>query len=1507
MSLTTTTAKRDTLRGNQKAPAISEKVLYPTVDSLALKRARLPLQLHDGGTDIETQEETENERKALINGIDRESGRTSLTVKSRKSRSPCRKYVTKFEMMVEQRNDSLTGAESVEMTLSDNERNDDSSIQNGMQEPSKGETKKENDNNDNKGDDIMLVKIETIESNNVKSVEIHWDSKLPADDNARTDVASEENEFTDRKSSDVYDDCTSRYVVRRCSNSSDDYEKVDVRPYREVLDVVNDESFHRGRKIAGRSKSTNDLLSRSLIHDRGSLSLSSDDEERDNDLCNNNNNNKKAKKKKKKRHFARNVLHYVPGYLGKRYSKQPAKKKKKKKYNLTASLSSMRSLGEEDEMSIDETREFSRSRSLSRFELKYVKISPPSNFVHVASATNPSLVSNENTVKSRLEQPVIIHEEKFANLPLLPRREQDEYDANGTVLEDVENAKCVGKSIGRTCSPVSTSLQRINEEAPTENIRRENVRTAYVEIKQTSAIEECTAKVLDHRQTVKTETESQSDFDEETISYEPILRTNTSFLWSDRTRNLLDSKNGEARLSSPIRSNEETLEEQPYDDVGPSKPFSQEDYYDDVGPPLTAIEGNTLNASTLETPDDTYDDVLVPISSQTTSSSNTVDENTYISICTGTTGSREEQDDDGTLFEENVNNDYSSIEDDEFGAEDGDDERDIYDDVGFPAEERVNSLYGDSIPASLLGSVAMNGKESEWEDIDDSTNALSCLCQDDCACGKVEEREKRRGVGQRSGKKGKGRRSRRCRKSPASSTRTTHDSTVHESASEDSTYESLRSCQPDDFSTDSETEATVANGTTDCNANERYHQNSNSNIYLEAPARPIPPPPRESSLTQTLGRRIKMLRRTWSITKGSLGRIRRRTFVDEEHSCEESKEFANEQHQQQQQQQNHHHNHNHQVSDTGKYFSFRKHFRKNLTSFSTFYLNDSNDICTARNNNNSSNKEVIYGNTNWYTWYSPMKNEEESSSQRALKIDVDHYSVLADQEPLYQFYAAAAARVAFESDSDGYEEVEDLSPTPVATDFAKPGQRTLWCQTPQVVRSGLLQRLTPEEKKIQEAKFEILTSETSYLNSLRVLDNEFLNNYELMNEILTPTEKNKLFAGVPGIIQASERLLADLETIWKEDPMLHNLPEVLLKHSEKYLDIFVGYCSNQVKIDMTLKDLRARKGSKFLEIISQIETRPTCQSLPLLSFLMLPMQRITRLPLLADAVLSKLPMENADRSSWEKVLSTFSYVASECNEGARAAAQEAEMEMIARKLEYSSKIKPLVLKNRYLIKKGSVIHLTMKAEMEYKLTFGKKFNKTPLYLFLLTDYLLVTKVKHNTHDEAYTVIDVCKRNLLALESVPEDSPFAGRNAMLLTLLENYCTKQVEYILTCESNTERERWIEAISPPKRDIVGETLYESWDCPQVMALYSYSANQPDELSLQPGDVINVLRKMADGWYNGEKLLNGEQGWFPANYTKEVASEHVRARNLKQRHRLLALTGSVLQRRAKQNLAIH
>lgn len=69
------------------------------------------------------------------------------------------------------------------------------------------------------------------------------------------------------------------------------------------------------------------------------------------------------------------------------------------------------------------------------------------------------------------------------------------------------------------------------------------------------------------------------------------------------------------------------------------------------------------------------------------------------------------------------------------------------------------------------------------------------------------------------------------------------------------------------------------------------------------------------------------------------------------------------------------------------------------------------------------------------------------------------------------------------------------------------------------------------------------------------------------------------------------------------------------------------------------------------------------------------------------------------------------------------------------------------------------------------------------------------------------------------------------------------------LLCCSNETDKERWIEALSPPKSEDPDETLYECWDCPQVTAIHPYATSQPDELQLSRGDVINVTRKMADG----------------------------------------------------------
>lgn len=56
-------------------------------------------------------------------------------------------------------------------------------------------------------------------------------------------------------------------------------------------------------------------------------------------------------------------------------------------------------------------------------------------------------------------------------------------------------------------------------------------------------------------------------------------------------------------------------------------------------------------------------------------------------------------------------------------------------------------------------------------------------------------------------------------------------------------------------------------------------------------------------------------------------------------------------------------------------------------------------------------------------------------------------------------------------------------------------------------------------------------------------------------------------------------------------------------------------------------------------------------------------------------------------------------------------------------------------------------------------------------------------------------------------------------------------------------------------------------------VLALYSYTAVSPDELSFHKGSVITVLSKEEGEWWKGE--LNGQVGLFPYNYVQTLSEQ--------------------------------
>uniref|UniRef100_A0AAR5QEM6 DH domain-containing protein n=2 Tax=Dendroctonus ponderosae TaxID=77166 RepID=A0AAR5QEM6_DENPD len=559
--------------------------------------------------------------------------------------------------------------------------------------------------------------------------------------------------------------------------------------------------------------------------------------------------------------------------------------------------------------------------------------------------------------------------------------------------------------------------------------------------------------------------------------------------------------------------------------------------------------------------------------------------------------------------------------------------------------------------------------------------------------------------------------------------------------------------------------------------------------------------------------------------------------------------------------------------------------------------------------NNIKNENPYYADS--VNSFSSIETKQEDSLKQEIQLRLQ-------DEPLYQFYDAAVLDVSYAdtsdfeaSDSDNYEDVSEEAVIknnvskhrPSAMELVSPKRdsmcfnKSLWCEIPEVLNSSVLSTLSGHQKKLQEAKFEILTSEASYLNSLNVLNDHFLNSFRT-NHLISKEERNVLFGHVEDVRNSSEKLLHDLEKCWQDNILLHGICDIVQKHAEENFNVYIPYCENQVQFDEVLKSLKERLG--FTEFLRHLEMSEACQSLSLYSFLMLPMQRITRWPLLVDAVLKRLSQQDSEYFACQFALGTLNKIVGQCNEAARQKERETELIKLAKQLEFPQAIPhiPLIAPERWLVRCGPVIHMQPRNE-DTKLTFGKRFSKTTVHLFLFNDLFVVAKEKG---DKSYIVQQYCHRNLVELSSsevalsVPAKEA-QGKNLIFLTVLENQDGKMIEYLLACSCESDKERWVEALTPPKSEDPEETLYDCWDCPQVFAVHNYTASQPDELALAKNDVINVLRKMADGWYHGEKIRDGQTGWFPANHTVEIANVHVRARNLKQRYRLLAHTENYLK----------
>ena len=54
------------------------------------------------------------------------------------------------------------------------------------------------------------------------------------------------------------------------------------------------------------------------------------------------------------------------------------------------------------------------------------------------------------------------------------------------------------------------------------------------------------------------------------------------------------------------------------------------------------------------------------------------------------------------------------------------------------------------------------------------------------------------------------------------------------------------------------------------------------------------------------------------------------------------------------------------------------------------------------------------------------------------------------------------------------------------------------------------------------------------------------------------------------------------------------------------------------------------------------------------------------------------------------------------------------------------------------------------------------------------------------------------------------------------------------------------------------------------RVKVVFSYAADEIDELSLEPGQILEVLAEEEEGWWRGK--MGGKEGVFPSNFVEII-----------------------------------
>uniref|UniRef100_A0AAV2KEG3 Uncharacterized protein n=2 Tax=Knipowitschia caucasica TaxID=637954 RepID=A0AAV2KEG3_KNICA len=263
-----------------------------------------------------------------------------------------------------------------------------------------------------------------------------------------------------------------------------------------------------------------------------------------------------------------------------------------------------------------------------------------------------------------------------------------------------------------------------------------------------------------------------------------------------------------------------------------------------------------------------------------------------------------------------------------------------------------------------------------------------------------------------------------------------------------------------------------------------------------------------------------------------------------------------------------------------------------------------------------------------------------------------------------------------------------------------------------------LDTMSPQERKRQGYIHELIQTEETYVEDLELVLDVF---HKPMSESgrLTEDEMAAIFVNWRELIMCNTKLLNALRVRKKTggENMPVQLIGDLLASELTHLQPYIHFCSCQLNAAALLQS-KTYNQQDFKGFLKKIATNYRCKGMPLSSFLLKPMQRITRYPLLIKNILEHTLESHADHGPLRDALERAEELCSQVNEGVREKENSDQLEWIQSHVQCDGCIEHLAF--------NSLTNCLGPRKLLHSGRLYKTKSSRELWAFLFNDFLLLT-------------------------------------------------------------------------------------------------------------------------------------------------------------------------------------